>query len=411
MARKNNSEIAEKIGIKVKAVRGLRNIQGLYNDFKKENLPRLLITVFLVILIISSLVLIVERSESDKTISSFLESIWWGIVTVTTVGYGDFSPVSPAGRILAAALMLLGVVLTAILSGTIASIYVDRKIREGKGLQEVIIKNHIVICGWNKTAAGILESLINMKADTKVPVVLINQIDPEEFDVLNMKYPGLAIKFVRGDFTNEQVLKRGSISRASSAIVIADNSGNNSLDNADERTILSVMAIKSINPDITTCAELMNEENEPHLRRANVDDILVNGEFSGFLLANATQAYGIPGVVREILSPAGKNNIRQVPIPSGLIGKNFRELSNKFMTSGMGIVIGLRSEEKKMSLDDMLSGDSSSIDAFIKRKFMEAEINIADEQQQDIDIQICPDPEYIIKDTDTAFIIGAGGQE
>ncbi len=386
--------------------RGKLPLKKIFRDFRNEQLSKLLLLVLFVIVIGGAAVFIAEQYGSGGMFSRFFDSIWWSIVTLTTVGYGDKVPVTLIGRILASILMLTGVVITSVLSGTIASVFVDRKIREGKGLQEIVVKNHTVICGWNRNVEGILDSFITEGVDLNKIIVLINEMDPENIQVLATKYSSLEIRFVRGDFTNEKVLKRGSLGQAKSAIVVSDVSGSNSLENADERTILAVLAIKSMNSDIVTCAELVNKENEQHLKRANVDDIIVNGEFSGFLLATATRAPGIPKIVREMLSDESKKGIRQIPISSDFIGRTFLELSEHFLKTGKGVVIGIMSEEKKMSLDDMLSDDSSSIDAFIKKKFMEAEINLSDEEQQDIDIHLSPGPDYHIKDTDSAFIIG-----
>ncbi|MCK4540956.1 MAG: NAD-binding protein [Spirochaetales bacterium] len=386
--------------------KGLRKkIAKFTSQVRNEKLLRLLFTITFVVIIGGGLVYLVEIPSGSGMFDNFAKAIWWGITTITTVGYGDTYPVTTVGRILASLVMLMGVVVTSVLSGTIASIFVDRKIREGKGLQDVVLRNHTVICGWNSNSGEILENFIAMDSGTK-QVVLINEMDPEEFQGLKVHYESIDLRFVRGDFTNEKVLKRATVEQARAAVVVSDTTRIGSFENADERTILAVLAIKSINPDILTCAELLNQENEQHLRRAQVDDVIVNGEFSGFLLANATRSLGVPRLVREMMSSSGDRVIKPLQIPSSFIGKTFLELSEHLLSSGKGVLIGILSEEKKVSLQDMLSSDSSSIDAFIKRKFEEAEINIGEEESQDVDVHLSPPPTYTIKETDTAFVIG-----
>lgn len=402
MAKKKSSEKRTGINFAGKIFQG---ISSFYRDFSNENLLRIILAVLIVIFIGGGLVFFME-SGTNGAFSRFADSLWWGAVTITTVGYGDMVPATGTGRLVAVMMMFGGLVLTSIFSGTIASIFVDRKIQEGRGLQEVNLRNHTLICGWNKNAIGIIESFSSLSKDRKITLCLINEMGAEEFQMLKVKHSELDLKFVKGDFSSEKILKRASASNAKAAIFIPDTSGSNTFDNADERTILGILAIKSINTDITTCAEVLKRDNEGHLKRANVDSILVNGEFSGFLLSNASMSQGIPRFVKEMLTIESGKSIHQVSIPGNFIGKTFLELSEYFLKNNRGIAIGIMSEEKEMSLDDMLSDDSSSIDAFIKRKFMEAEIDIGEQQEQGLDILISPSPDYSIKDTDSLFILG-----
>jgi len=394
---------------KIKTVRKiglLHRAKDLYLDLKKEKLPNLLVIVLIIVLIGGALVFAAEIRKNHSMFPGFFDAFWWAIVTITTVGYGDKYPVTPTGRVLALFLMFMGVVTTSILSGTIASIFVDRKIREGKGLQDVSLRNHLVLCGWNKNAEGILEGLGKITGK-KQEVVLVNAMDSEEFQTLASKYQDIDLRFVRGDFTHESILKKASIANARAAILLADESGENTLDNADERTILASLAIKSLNPDIILSAEIVNPENEQHLKRANVDDIIIYGEFNSFLLASSTLSSSIPLLVKELLSFEGKNLLKNISIPAQFVGKTFFELTEHFLKSGEGILIGILSEEKKMTLDDILSEDSSAIDAFIKRKFAEAEIDLYEnEEKEELKIKLNPGKDYTIGDNDSAFVLG-----
>ncbi|MCW8965745.1 MAG: ion channel, partial [Candidatus Pacearchaeota archaeon] len=343
--------------------------------------------------------------DSQQMFTQFFDGLWWTVVTITTVGYGDKYPITKIGKIFAIFLMFVGVVVTSILSGTIASIFVDKKLKEGRGLQTISTKNHIVICGWNNNAENILEGIVKL-SKTEIEVVLINELSPEEFQAINVKFPEIHLSFVRGDFTNENILTRGAIRGAKAAIILSDNSGQNTITNADERTILATLAIKSLRNEILTSAELVNPENRQHLIRAKVDEILVNGEFNGFLLSTSAVSVGIPLLVKEILSFESKFMIKQVPVPSTFIGKSFKEFLDYFYNAGKGIVIGVLSEEKKMTLDDLLSEGSDAIDEFIKKKFKEAEVNLLGEEKEEQKILLSPGEDYVIGETDIAFVIG-----
>jgi voltage-gated potassium channel len=63
-------------------------------------------------------------------------------------------------------------------------------------------------------------------------------------------------------------------------------------------------------------------------------------------------------------------------------------------------------EEKKMSLDDIISGDSSAIDDFIKRKFAEAETDYFEEGPKALDVRVNPGAGYVLQDTDRIYLVG-----
>lgn len=67
-----------------------------------------------------------ERQEPEAQSTSITEALWWAIVTSTTVGYGDYSPVSAGGRGVAVLLMLLGVSVFSVVTANIASYFVER---------------------------------------------------------------------------------------------------------------------------------------------------------------------------------------------------------------------------------------------------------------------------------------------
>lgn len=383
-----------------------RRIHSLYRDLQKERLPRLLLYVVSLILAGGLLVFVAEYRGNRQMFANLFDAIWWIVVTIATVGYGDKYPITLTGRILGLAIIFLGVVAISTLSGTIASIFVARKMREDKGLQSVNARNHTLICGWNLNGERVLESLKHLPGSHQNAVVLVNEMDPESFQSLRSGHSDIDLRFVRGDFCNEKVLRKAGVTEARSAILVSDTSGEHTLANADERTILATLAIKSLNSGINTSAEIVNSENESHLRRAGVDDILVNGEFNAFLLASATLAPAIPLAAKELLSFGSRSFLRQAPIPAGFVGKSFRELSEHFLRDG-GVLIGVVSEEKGVSLDDILAEGSSAIDAFIKQKFAEADADLLQGEQEEWRVRINPGADYVIRADEAAFLIGS----
>ncbi|AWK74936.1 ion transporter [Rhodococcus oxybenzonivorans] len=80
----------------------------------------------LLIVVASLAMLDAERDASDATITTFPDALWWAVVTVTTVGYGDLSPVTPTGRLIAVGLMVAGIALLGVVTATLASWLVQK---------------------------------------------------------------------------------------------------------------------------------------------------------------------------------------------------------------------------------------------------------------------------------------------
>lgn len=408
MSSSNRPE-GERTTLPAALVGAFRRVRALYADLRREGLPRMVLGIVALMLLVAALVFLAESHAGSPMFRRYFDAVWWSIVTWATVGYGDAYPMTTAGRLLGILLIFASVAVTAVLSGTIASIFVDRKIREGKGLQHAKLRDHLVVCGWNRNTEGMLEGLARMSGRTRARIVLVNELDPEAFQECAARHRGLDLRFVRGDFTSEAALRRASVPAARTAVIVSDESGSNTLAKADERTILATLAVKSMNPRIVTSAELVNAENAGHLHRANVDDVVVGGEFNGFLLASGAAAPGIPELAREILSFGGGNTLQQAPVPAGWSGKTFGELSQHLLAAGRGVLLGVLAEEKKMSLADILADDSSAIDAFIKRKFAESDKDFFDEERKALDIRVNPGPAYVLRDTDRLYLVGPAG--
>lgn len=83
-------------------------------------------TTVLLVVVAALAVLDAERGHPDGNIGSYPEALWWAVVTITTVGYGDHFPVTVAGKWVAVGLMVGGIGLIGFVTGTLASWIVDR---------------------------------------------------------------------------------------------------------------------------------------------------------------------------------------------------------------------------------------------------------------------------------------------
>ncbi len=327
--------------------------------------------ILLIILITVAAAFIVTLSEAgaNSQFKGFWDGVWWVLVTISTVGYGDKAPVTPLGRFVAVLIMLFGVALLSVITATVSSIFVTRKIKEGKGLQEIKTKGHILLCGWNTQAESILTTF--EKEKTVTPIVMINQLTEEEAADVITRFSDLKIRFVRGDFTRENILNRANTKFASSIIILPDISAGN-MRPGDERTILATLSIKTINPKAKVYAHILDRDNLSHLRKARADEVIVSDEHSGYLLASHVVAPGVPQFLKQLFSESAPYTLKRRPFESDWIGKTYGDFRQEFQQKSDGILLGIGTMSEPFNLSDLMSDDYSYLDEFIMRKFEEA---------------------------------------
>lgn len=88
---------------------------------KKEDLFMSLSFIVILLILVSSVMYYIENTEQPESFSSIPATMWWGIATLTTVGYGDMYPVTPLGKFLGGLIAILGLALFALPTGIIAS--------------------------------------------------------------------------------------------------------------------------------------------------------------------------------------------------------------------------------------------------------------------------------------------------
>ena len=270
-----------------------------------------LFAVIFAIILVSSV--LIAWFEPDV---SFTSGIWWSIVTLTTVGYGDISPATPAGRVLAVLVMFFGIGLLGMLSAGLATMLISRKMKENRGMCPSTVENHIIICEWNHRAKAILKELRADPQTEQTPVVLVADI--EEIPVDD---PDLL--FIRG-VVCEETLEKANLEKAQTIIVLGDDAAEATA--RDAKVVLTTLTIESMNPDVYSVVELVDKKNEQHCLRANADEIIIGSELSSHLIASAASDHGISKVVSELLSSRYGNELYSMPVPAEMAGKDFLDV-------------------------------------------------------------------------------------
>lgn len=378
-----------------------RRMRLLFRNRQAQGIAVLILMIVAVIAVIS-----LAETGGNDAFGSFSDIFYWALVTITTVGYGDITPHTVTGRLFTVFLIMMGVVLVSFMTATIASILTTTRIREGMGLKKVELDRHIVVCGFNFNLERVIKSIISSSQGASPEIVLVNAQDESDINALIERFPEVPIRFVYGDYTHESTLNRASISKAASAIILADP-GPDKTSKPDDRTLLTVLAIKSMSQDLRVCVELTDSANEVHLRRAGVDQIIVSGEFSGFLLANSVLSPGLPQVMKEMMYVSMGSDIRRAPMPRDMVGRTFREATHDFLDRSGEILVGVITEKKTFNLDTVLTGDKGAIDDFIRRKFEEAGRSLEVESKGLVTVKVNPGKDYVISEDDYAVIITA----
>lgn len=384
----------------------MKLFKSFLNELKKGYLLHIAAVLATICLFSSIVLFLVEKREPSSDVKNIGDAMWWALVTLTTVGYGDTVPHTALGRAIAVLTIFSGVGLISILTAIIASIFVEKRIMEERGLENVHISDQIVICGWNNHGEKLIHGLIREIPVNRLKIVLVNELGVEEISSIRARFEDIKIDFVRGDFTKEGILHKARVQKARAVIFLADTSGPHGPEKADQRTVLGTLAVKSMAPNTRTIAELMDAENKPHLRRANIDEVIIRGENSGALLASTAVTSGMNRVIKDLISYDSENKLWKMGIPAKFVGKRYEELFDHVRSKHGALPIALIREEKGFNIRDILSEDLSAIDDFILRKFRESELDVFSEKGN-VMVKINPDSDYIIAENDSLVVISS----
>lgn len=373
---------------------------------KKRQFINLLINMIIIIAIILSGaigVLAFEYRSSNGNIKGFFDAVWWSLVTITTVGYGDKVPVTFWGRIIGIIFIFLGFIIFSTFTAYIASNFIDKKIKERKGLNKIRDKNHILICGWNSSANRILEFIHKQDNSDIVNVVLVNELEENKISSLQNQFPDLGIGFIHGDFTNQEILLQANAREATHVILLFDESKEDATP-SDERTIIAAHNLAFLKMKGKISIQLHDGKYLPNLRKEKIQNVIIFDDLGGNLLGYSATNPAVPDFLQAILRNTEGKGFKEARIPKDFIGKTYEELYHYFLEKEKLITLGLVSIRPEVSIEEILSDDSSSIDRFIKQQFELSgkQFNLGDSINN---IKIKPDKDYLIQESDIAVVL------
>jgi len=263
----------------------------------------------------------------DSALTRPLDYTWWFFVTITTVGYGDLSPGSGAGRAAAVFIMLFGIGAIGVAIGKLGELYFEFGRRAMRGATQLDERGHVVILGYRP---GETERIVEeLRADRGMPSsIVLCASEPEENPLPDL------VGFVRGDPTSDDVLGRACVPDAARIIIHRSD---------DNETLLTALAVTAANPRAHVVTHLYREESRRHLERIN-PSIEVVMSLTIPLIVQALQDPGVTQLVQALLSNVSEDVFYSLRLPDDAGPWRFGELLARLKERHDAIAIGVAGE-------------------------------------------------------------------
>lgn len=305
--------------------------------------------ILVVVTALLSNIIIVQRVEHNWAIknnktsnfdnNSFSRNLIW-LFVFGGCGYNDnIFPNSPIGKLLVTLIPLIGIGGVMSIIGIATSDHIKRKILEARGVQIKMVKDHIILCGWNENVPFLIKNMLHENIAHKKPIVLLADIN-EERPLEKYEINDKLVSYIKGDATNKNDLKRANLKEADIAIIVADS---NSSDQ-DAKSILKILTIEKYcleleenglrknRENIYTIAELYDANKFELAYDAYVDEVILLGQIQSKILVQSVLNPGVSKFINEILTYNEFNDIYSILVEkeSNLLGLTFDDLLINF---------------------------------------------------------------------------------
>ena len=252
------------------------------------------------------------RDNVDNHLS-IIDVIYFTMITVSTVGYGDIIPVTERARFIDAFLITpIRIFVWLIFLGTAAEFLFKRSWEKWRMRRiQQTLHDHIVLAGFGRSGQKALEELL---ADgTEIGSVVVIDDDPETIELA--KESGVAT--IRGDATRDEVQKAVHIERAQSLIVSCGR---------DDTSVLAVLTARHLAPDLRIAVAIRNSDNEDLARQAGANIVVNPVSFTGLLLASTRHSEHLAEYLTDLATCEGRVRLREREATKDEIGRLLRDV-------------------------------------------------------------------------------------
>ncbi|HKJ86073.1 MAG TPA: potassium channel protein [Spirochaetia bacterium] len=230
------------------------------------------------------------------------DALYMTVISLTTTGFGEVRPLSPAGRGLTVFVIISGIASLAYLGGRLLQLAVEMYLlRRGRMDREIQrLKNHVILCGYGRMGRHIANDL----SEARVPFVVLES-DPQMATVLEEH----GYLHMIGDASSDELLKAAGVERARGLIAVVSS---------DAENVYTTLTAKSINPEVTIVARALTDESAPKLRTAGADRVIKPYEMVGRRIA---QLVIRPAMV-EFVDTIARSNSGEITMEEMTVSKD-----------------------------------------------------------------------------------------
>lgn len=271
------------------------------------------------------------KDHADGQIS-FTDVIYFTMVTITTVGYGDIVPVTPHARLFDAFVITpIRMFIWVLFLGTAYQLAV-KQFTEGYRMAKVKTRldQHVVVCGIGYTGLAAIKELI-AKGTSPEQILAIDLRDDRIHAAV-----GLGVFAIRGDASKESTLRDAVLDKAKAIIITSGR---------DDTNALTLLTVRNICPTIRTLVSAKEEENVKLLKQAGANTIITPATFGGSMLASAVNHTHLARYMEDLLTSGGKVDLIEEEVQPEDVGKSTLD----FLPN---VVLRIYRDGKTLSLDE-----------------------------------------------------------
>ena len=276
----------------------------------------------------------VEAGAEGANINSLMDAVWYSIVTLTTVGYGDFYPVTPLGKAIGVAFVVGSLGLLGLLIGKATERFNEIKERKKMGFNGTNFSNHVVIIGWNDFSREVLQQLHN---SSRQVAVVTDQKD--HIDLIYGSFSRENVFVLFSDWRDTANFDKLNLGQASVVFVNLPN---------DTDNLIAMLNVKKVNSTVDFVVALESADLRDPFLSAGCTHVLSKNAIAARLIASYTYEPDVARFANDLITSTVYNQenefdiqqyrvTEQNPFANQTFGYAFQNLKEKHNVIAIGI--------------------------------------------------------------------------